>query len=447
MRTVGQNHAVEAHQAEDVPTVHGTETDRPTRHTAHPMTPPIDPPTRRTVLRTLGAATVGGALASSGVGGAAAGTATRQPSPDLRVVSGHDHETHEHSFDVSTTEVGAGWTTIQFENPTEHTHFVYLAKLPQAAIDDAEAADVGLLDFYVEHVTKPFQWFMDTNIPGKEPDPEDLSGRYEGLFPPWFSKVLPSGGVGFTSSETTSTTTVNLASGQYIMECYMKTESGDFHSYHGMIELLTVTEGSTGSAPEPTLELSVSTEGIDAPDKVGFGEHTVAVTFEDQQLYSHLLGHDVHLVRLAGGTTTADVNGWTNWLAPEGLVADGSEPTGFLGGVEQILTPDLLAGNSTETGYIHVSLPPGRYAWVAEVPDPAGKGLLQPFVVASPDTNAPGRIPAGGGMPEAGSSRNHGMAGEPADDDLSERAANSRMPDWAKDAFDLIANRDSPGGQ
>lgn len=377
---------------------------------------------------------------------------TRQTTPDIRVVSGHDHEADEHSFDVSTTEVGAGWTTIQFENPTEHTHFAYLAKLPQAAIDDAESAGADPLDFYVEHVTRPFQWSMDTNIPGKEPDPDDLSDRYTDLdagqvFPPWFGMVLPSGGVGFTSPETTSTTTVDLAPGQYIVECYVKTESGDFHSYHGMIELLTVTEGSTGSAPEPSVEISVSSDGIDAPATVGFGDHTVAVTFEDQQVYSHLLGHDVHLVRLASGTTTAAVNGWTNWLEPDGLVTDGNEPMGFMGGVEQILTPDLLAGTTTETGYVHVSLPPGRYAWVAEVPDPADKGLLQPFVVASPDTNTPEGIPTGGEMPEVGSSRNHGMAGEPADDDLAERAANSRMPDWAKDAFDRIANRDPPGRQ
>ena len=111
------------------------------------------------------------------------------------------------------------------------------------------------------------------------------------------------------------------------------------------------------------------------------GRHAVAVTFEDQSVYDNLVGHDTHLIRLDDATTAEDVNDWMNWMDAGGLASDGTEPGTFLGGVETILTPDLLAGTASETAYAHVTLKPGDYAWVAEVPDPRSKGLLTEFSV------------------------------------------------------------------
>jgi hypothetical protein len=102
----------------------------------------------------------------------------------------------------------------------------------------------------------------------------------------------------------------------------------------------------------------------------------VAVEFENQTGYSNLVGHDVNLVRLDEETTVEDVNGWTNWADPTQFVSDGDEPTTFLGGVQDIWTADL-----PRTGYFHVTLKPGDYAWVAEVPDPEEKDLLAEFNV------------------------------------------------------------------
>lgn len=341
---------------------------------------------RRTVLKTIPVTVVGGGVVAGTTSASGDRDAESDRPNELDIVAQHDHEAGQHLLELNAGEVSAGWTTITLDNRTEHTHIAYLAKLPAAAIDAADDAGVDPLDYYVEHVTRPFQWFMDDIDPDREPDPDDLSDEYtdleEGIiFPPWFEDVLPSGGPGLTTGQTTSAVTVDLDPGHYIVECYVKTEDGEFHSYLGMIDLLTVVDERTGAEPEATFDLSLSNDGLDVPDSVPEGRHAVAVRIEEQRIYDHLLGHDVHLIRLDESTTLADVNGWTNWMHPEQLVSDGTEPGTFLGGVQTILTPELLDGTESETAYLHVDLNPGAYAWVAEVPDPAGKGLLEPFII------------------------------------------------------------------
>ena len=333
---------------------------------------------RRTLLKTTAATLLGGSLlagTTSAKSGMAQGEA-RGLLNTVEIATNHDHDDGEHRFELSTREIASGWTTFELDNPTEHTHFAYLARLPQAAIDAAGERD--LLEFYIEQVTEPFQGFMD-HLLGKDP-------RHPIVFPEWFADVLPSGGPGLTSGGETAATTVNLDPGEYIMECYVKNDEGEFHSYLGMIDHLTVSEERANSPqpePEPTLELAVSTSGFDFATDVRPGRHTVAVTFEDQTAYDNLVGHDAHLIRFDDGTTADDVNAWMNWMESGGLASDGTEPGTFLGGVDTITTPELLAGTMSETAYAHVTLKPGDYAWVAEVPDPASTGLLTEFSVPS----------------------------------------------------------------
>ena len=343
---------------------------------------------RRTVLQTIHATVIGGGVLTETASAAREDThgMTSGGANEIEIVAKHDHEADEHQFELSTREIAGGWTTITFDNQTDHTHIAYVAKLPQAAITAANEEGADLLDFYVEHVTRPFQWFMDDLDPEKEPDPDDLSEKYSNLdeeviFPGWFEKVLPSGGPGFTSGHSTSRTTLELAAGEYIVECYVKDDEGVFHSYVGMIDQFTVTEQRSGTEPEATLDLSLSTDGIDVTENVQPGQQTVAVTVADQQIYDHLLGHDVHLVRLNHRTSIDAVNGWMNWMDPAQLVSDGTEPGTFLGGVQTIVTPELLEGAETKTAYFDVNLNPGAYAWVSEVPTPAEQGLLKPFIV------------------------------------------------------------------
>lgn len=335
-------------------------------------------PNRRSVLKTIGATAIGGSVLSSMASpvGAVPGKARGRRSI-VEITARHDHSSDEHSFDFDTIEVPAGWTTFDFDNPTGHAHFVYLAKLPQQAIDDAAAEGMGLLEFYVDTVTGPFQWFMDSVfVPGKDPDPDDLSDVYSTLFPPWFGDLVPRGGPGLTSGGTASRTTVDLAAGEYIAECYVKDDNNDFHSYNGMIEILTVTGDTSGvSEPDSTLDLTISTSGINVDAEVRPGQHVVGIEFENQGAYANLVGHDVNLIRLDEDTDLTAVNDWMNWADVTGLVSDDSEPGRFMGGCQD------LFGTLPEMAYFHVNLTPGDYAWVAEIPDPKSKNMLQSFTV------------------------------------------------------------------
>lgn len=269
------------------------------------------------------------------------------------------HEGSDYVFDLSATEVPAGWTTFDFSNQTHTTHFVYLAKVP-------EYAESVTLEQWVENVTVPFQRVMDLLNAG-DANPfapfDDMA--------PYFFEATPSGGPGFTGGFIDSRTTVNLAPGVYVLECYVKNADGVFHSSIGMIEMLTVTEEENG-APEPSgsLGVTVSTSGIEMEGRVRPGAQTIEVQWADQQTYAHFLGHDVHLIRLDDDLDASEVADWMNWMLPEGLESSRWStlgPATFIGGVQT-----MSAGS---TGYFDVNLKPGRYAWVSEVPADAGMWL------------------------------------------------------------------------
>ena len=297
------------------------------------------------------------------------------------------HEGDDYIFELSSYEIPSGWTTFKLLNESHTVHFAYLAQVPQGAKDGAKEDNAELLDYWIQHITNPFQFSMDDIIPGKDPNPEDAPTKYiDSFLPGWFDNIIPSGGPGFTAGMSSSETTVYLEEGEYIVECYVKNADGDFHSYLGMIELLTVTgESSDSEEPAATTELTISTNGIEFDRHISAGEHVVKVNFEDQAQYDHLLGHDVHLIRMDPGTSVAEVGKWMSWMDPDGLVSSSSAkslgPATFLGGVQT-----MTAGSS---GYFHVDLEPGRYAWVSEIPDPHSNQMLEVFNV--PGGRAVGR--------------------------------------------------------
>ena len=142
-----------------------------------------------------------------------------------------------------------------------------------------------------------------------------------------------------------------------------------------MVHELTVTEESSG-APEPraTLAITLSSErGIEVEGDPTPGQHTVAVHFEDQQVHENFVGHDVHLVRLEHDTDIEELAIWMDWTQPTGL--ETPAPAEFLGG-----THEMPAGSKA---YLAVRFEPGRYAWIAEVTNPAEKGMLKTFTVPS----------------------------------------------------------------
>jgi hypothetical protein len=156
-----------------------------------------------------------------------------------------------------------------------------------------------------------------------------------------------------------------------------------FHSYNpdpatfGMVHEFTVTGAPADTtAPGAALELTLSSErGIVMAGAPVVGQHTVAVRFADQAVHENFVGHDVHLARLTDTTDIDALAAWMDWTRPGGL--ETPAPVEFVGGVNE-----MPAGT---TGYFTIRLEPGRYAWIAEVPDPASKGMLTVFTVPSGD--------------------------------------------------------------
>lgn len=261
--------------------------------------------------------------------------------------------------------VPSGWLTFRVHNSSPMVHFAVVEKLPPGisiAEQQKEAAPV-------------FQQGMDLLSQGET---EAAQMKFAEL-PEWFSRVQYLGGPGLTSGGKTSQTTLRLEPGTYLLECYVKT-NGRFHSYnplpgqYGMVHEFIVTgEPSAVREPEATLDLTISTDGgIIAPAHIKPGRQTFAIHFTDQKVYANFAGHDVHLARITKDTDLDQLENWMDWTRPHGL--ETPAPVTFLGG-----SNEMPAGN---TAYYTVSLQPGRYAWIAEVPAAREKGMLKTFEVA-----------------------------------------------------------------
>lgn len=297
----------------------------------------------------------------------------------LEVITRHPPlaDAHAHyEFVLSDEEIPSGWTTIRMSNHSGSTHFGYMVRVPD------EQADLSVEE-YMAAVSLPFQDAWNPYFEGEI----DVAGFFDVLLPgmpEWFGEAVPSSGPGLTSGGTTASMTMNLEPGTYFIECYVLDSDGVFHTTHGMVERLVVVDEASDSS-EPAGDVSVrisSTEGLrlDA-DNIQPGPTTFEVLFEDNVVYGHGLGHDVHLVRLDGETTVEEVNGWMNYLdvgadgyfANSGALVSASGhrgPQTFLGGV-QALFPNAAAGQGFPiSAYFHADLTPGHYALVSEVPNP-----------------------------------------------------------------------------
>ena len=261
-------------------------------------------------------------------------------------------------------EVPAGWVTFRLRNESAMTHFAVVERMPEgkgAAEQQAEVAPV-------------FQEGMNLLNAG------DGAGAMEafGALPAWFGEIRFLGGPGFTSQGRTCDATVELEPGTYLLECYVKTD-GVFHSYnpspevYGMVHEFTVTADTSGAVP-PTADLAVAISavgGITAPTTVPAGDHVVEVTFTDQKVHENFVGHDVHVARIEDEAVLETLEAWMDWSGPTGL--ETPSPVVFLGGLNE-----MPAGS---VGYFTLSLEPGTYVWISEVPGTSAKGMLRLFTV------------------------------------------------------------------
>ncbi len=254
-------------------------------------------------------------------------------------------------------EIPSGWTTFRFMNEGEEHHFFLLSRLP----------DGKTYEDYQQEVVPPFDsaWhglkdgFIDKAEAGM------MLGR---RLPDWYGSVEQMGGPGLVAPGGIAQTSVNLEPGTYVMECYVKTPDGTFHTSLGMMRSITVTTASSGaSAPEADIEITLSNDEIATEGEMTSGEHTIAVHFKEHPEVG--LGNDVHLVRLEDDTDVNEVATWMDWMEVGGLRAPA--PARFLGGVQE-----MPIGH---TAYFTVEVEPGRYAWIVEAP--AESSMWKEFTV------------------------------------------------------------------
>jgi len=276
--------------------------------------------------------------------------ASEGPSDDavLEVTAIYDGAADQHLFAVSSDTIPSGWTTIRFTNASPMVHFVFLDHLP------GERTGADLL----AEVSPVFQESMDLTLEGR---PEEAQAAF-GDLPEWFGALVFRGGPGFTSPGHTTEATLYLEPGNYVLECYVKTADGVFHWGRGMHSDLHVTGDESGrpEPDDPTLEVFLTDSGISIEGPVVAGEHLVAVHFQEEN--PGLFGKDLHVARLDAGSSVEEVVAWMDAMAPEGLVSTSAAPAPatFIGGVH-----DMPLGN---TAYFTVSLEPGEYVWLSELP-------------------------------------------------------------------------------
>jgi hypothetical protein len=251
-------------------------------------------------------------------------------------------------------EIPAGWSTFRLTNSGREEHFMSLWRLPDGRTLEDYERDVG-----------PAFAEAYRALEAGTADKAQAGAMLGEALPEWYGSVVAMGGPGLVAPGGVASTTVRLDPGVYVMECYVKTAEGEFHSMLGMIGTLVVTDDSTtSSAPETGVELMVSNAGIAGAGPLPSGERTIAVRFQEQPAVG--LGNDVHLVRLADGTDLDRLAAWMDWMNLDGLRTPA--PAQFLGGAQE-----MPPGH---TAYVTAEVAPGRYAWVSEP-----RGWVEEFTV------------------------------------------------------------------
>ena len=258
----------------------------------------------------------------------------------------YDSENDLHLFETETDTIMAGWTTFRLVNASPFVHFIFFDYLPGNRTSKDLLSDVSPV----------FQESSYLIMEGKD---DEAMAAFAKL-PEWFGELVFRGGTGYTSPGRSAETTLFMAPGNYVLECYIKMPDGTYHWSMGMYKDLHVTTDTTSAqAPQsPDIEITVTDAGLQVVGKPSTGEQLVAVHFEQDN--PGLIGKDVHLAKLDESTEAIEVAEWLDFMTAKGLVStvENPGPATFIGG-----THEMPKGN---TAYFVVNLDPGRYVWVAE---------------------------------------------------------------------------------
>lgn len=253
--------------------------------------------------------------------------------------------------------VPAGWTRLRFMNEGKEPHFVFMSRLP---------AGRTIAD-YERELSPVFAGAWEAVRGGATTD--QAMERLMQELPPWFPELQMVGGPGLVAPGGTSESMLRLEPGNYVMECYVKTEDGRIHYMEGMVRPLTVTADRTPAAapPHPDIAVTLSNNELTLSGDVTAGRRVFAVYWKENPEQG--FGHSAHLARLKPDTSVDEVVAWMNWFGLKGLAAPA--PAEFLGGLHFMPTG--------ETAYFTADLEPGRYLLVSE--NTAHLGVYREFTV------------------------------------------------------------------
>lgn len=257
--------------------------------------------------------------------------------------------------------IPAGWLTWRYHNKSTQTHFILIDDYP----------DGITLDSINERVVSVFGSGMSLINEGNS---EDGFAEFAKL-PPWFAEVKWPGGVGLISPGKAAESMLNLKPGNYFVECYVKMNTGMFHTNMGMIKEFIVSDKlSELPEPESDIDIRISAEsGISFEAPAGPGNYIFSVHYLDQTVHENFVGHDLNLAKIESDTDLAVLEAWMDWRDPRGLIEPAPKGVSFLGGIN-----DMPAGGRA---YFRAKLDSGKYVLISEVPKASEKNLLKVFVI------------------------------------------------------------------
>jgi len=251
-----------------------------------------------------------------------------------------------------------GWVTLKMKNEGRQEHFLSLYRLPPGK--DFAAFSAELLG--------PFSELWNTYARGEIGREEAWARLFTDLPDWWFEETVHTGGPALTEAGETTTVTVYLEPGHYVMECYVKTPEGKWHTELGMMRELSVTDPTVAARPpEPDVTLVLRNYTVEVQGTFRPGPQIVAVTAADTP--EGFARHDINLFRLGEDDDVRAIAGWMDWMDFGQFRAPA--PGYSLGGME--------AQAAGRTGYVTLDLKPGRYVWISE--EYGRRGMIYEFTV------------------------------------------------------------------
>lgn len=266
---------------------------------------------------------------------------------------------------VGSDEVKSGWTTVRVDNQGGMTHHALVYRLP-------DGITAQMLD---EQVVRPIQARLTAALQGDF----ERAAEIGATIPAWVGDLVWMGGPGMMSDGIIGEATMYLEPGNYVVECYVKS-NGVQHNFNpvpgefGMVFPFTVLPEDGGmEEPDANVTLELSNSGFRiAEGSFQSGINTIRADFVEQSLYNDFVGHDAHVFRIDPDT---DVDAAVNW--PDFFPLDGQQtpaPAKFVGGIH-----DMPEG---ARGYFKLNLEPGDYGVTAEIPDAEDKDFFVRFSVS-----------------------------------------------------------------